>query len=128
MKWWNDLWLNESFATVVSYISYAMQQADADETWLHFVEETRWAYEDDLVPSTHSIYAPCESTDVAQSLIDGITYGKGASFLRQVIHYVGKDIFFRGVSAYFKKFQFGNSTLHDLFGCLQAEVDSAGLS
>ena len=127
MKWWNDLWLNESFATVLSYISYSMEDVSEEgdkDTWLHFVEETRWAYEDDLVPSTHSIYAPCESTDVAQGLIDGITYGKGAAFLRQVIHYVGKDIFFRGCAAYFKKYQFSNTTLSDLFACLQAEIDN----
>lgn len=84
MKWWNDLWLNESFATVLSYISYSMTEGDQTpvNTWLKFVEETRWAYEDDLVPSTHCIDATCENTDVAQGLIDGITYGKGAVFLR----------------------------------------------
>ena len=93
-------------------------QEDQEETWLHFVNETRAAYEDDLVPSTHAIYAPCETTDVAQGLIDGITYGKGAAFLRQVIHYVSKDLFFKGCEAYFKQFQYSNSTLSDFFACL----------
>ncbi len=69
MRWWNDLWLNESFATVLSYISYSMQfeesSADYENVWLQFVQETRWAYEDDLVPSTHCIDAPCETNDVA---------------------------------------------------------------
>ncbi len=119
MKWWNDLWLNESFATAVSYISYALNdQETATNTWLQFVEETRWAYEDDLVPSTHSIDAPCETTDVAQGLIDGITYGKGAALLRQIIHYVGNENFFKGCQDYFKKYSFGNTTLSDFFACL----------
>lgn len=127
MKWWNDLWLNESFATVLSYISYSLELTEQEEgdkdTWLRFVEETRWAYEDDLVPSTHSIFAPCDTTDVAQNLIDGITYGKGAAFLRQVIHYVGKEAFLKGCQKYFKKHQFSNTTLQDFFDALQTEVD-----
>ena len=120
MKWWNDLWLNESFATVISYISYAMTDKTAEvNSWLQFVEETRWAYFDDLQPTTHSIDAPCATTDVAEGLIDGITYGKGAAFLRQVIHYVGSDNFFNGCAAYFKKYSFANTTLDDFFSCLQ---------
>jgi aminopeptidase N len=119
MKWWNDLWLNESFATVISYISYAMTSEQASiDSWLQFVEETRWAYEDDLIPASHSIEAPCDYLDVAQGLIDGITYGKGAALLRQIIHYVGKEHFFAGCRAYFEKFAWGNSTLVDFFECL----------
>jgi aminopeptidase N len=123
MKWWNDLWLNESFATVLSYISYGMSdETVATNAWLQFVEETRWAYEDDMVPSTHSIEAPCDTTDVAQGLIDGITYGKGAALLRQIIQYVGKDNFFKGCQSYFQKFAWSNTTLSDFFGCLQSQV------
>jgi aminopeptidase N len=75
-----------------------------------------------MVPSNHSIDAPCETTDVAQGLIDGITYGKGAAFLRQVIHYVGRETFLRGCTEYFKKFAFGNTTLADFFNSLQEQL------
>ena len=94
MTWWNDLWLNESFATVMSYHSLAMDTDPAmkeitSQSWLSFIDEQRWAYSDDLLSSNHPIEAPCDNLDVAQGLIDGITYGKGASLLRQLMHFVG---------------------------------------
>jgi aminopeptidase N len=106
MKWWNDLWLNESFATVVAYIACAIGDDKALDdvktyAWLYFGEEKRWALADDLKPTTHSIEAPCPSTEVAEGLIDGITYGKGAYFLRQLIHLIGTENFFIGCQKYF---------------------------
>jgi aminopeptidase N len=72
-----------------------------------------------MLPSTHSIDASCDTTDVAEGLIDGITYGKGAAFLRQVIHYVGGlEAFCAGCTDYFLKYSYGNTTLKDFFGCL----------
>jgi aminopeptidase N len=86
MQWWNDLWLNESFATALSYYACSFGgkyvEEFKDESWLHFANYKRWGLIEDLLPSNHNIEANCESTDVSESLIDGITYGKGASLLK----------------------------------------------
>ncbi|HET6855685.1 MAG TPA: aminopeptidase N [Streptomyces sp.] len=121
MEWWNDLWLNESFAT---YTSIACQ-ADAPgskwpHSWTTFANSMKtWAYRQDQLPSTHPIMA--EITDLDDVLVnfDGITYAKGASVLKQLVAYVGQDEFFRGVQAYFKAHAFGNTRLSDLLGALE---------
>lgn len=86
MQWWNDLWLNESFATALSYYACSFGgefvEEFKNESWLHFSGYKRWGLNDDLAPTTHNICATCENTDVSESLIDGITYGKGASMLK----------------------------------------------
>jgi aminopeptidase N len=127
MQWWNDLWLNESFATALSYYacSFGGPFVDEfrDESWLHFANYKRWGLVDDLRPSNHNIEAPCENTDVSESLIDGITYGKGASLLKQMIFQMGWDAFSGGLKIYFKKFAWTNTTLHDFISCLQAGYD-----
>lgn len=86
MKWWNGLWLNEAFATALSY--YACEQGGdfveefKNESWLHFSNYKRWGLNEDLGPTTHCIEADCKDTDVCESLIDGITYGKSSSMLK----------------------------------------------
>lgn len=86
MQWWNDLWLNESFATALSYYACAaggpFVEQFKNESWLHFANYKRWGLNDDLMPTNHCIEADCADTDVTESLIDGITYGKGASLLK----------------------------------------------
>ena len=86
MKWWNDLWLNEAFATSLSYKACSMggPHVDpyADEAWLHMSGYKRWGLAEDLMPSNHKIQADCPHTDAAESLIDGITYGKGSSMIK----------------------------------------------
>ncbi|MEN8650412.1 aminopeptidase N [Streptomyces sp. 21So2-11] len=121
MEWWNDLWLNESFAT---YTSIACQADAAGSKWPHswttFANSMKtWAYRQDQLPSTHPIMA--EITDLDDVLVnfDGITYAKGASVLKQLVAYVGQDEFFRGVQAYFKAHAFGNTRLTDLLGALE---------
>lgn len=122
MQWWNDLWLNESFATALSYYACSFGgpyvEEFKDESWLHFAGYKRWGLTEDLLPSNHNIEAKCENTDVSESLIDGITYGKGASLLKQLIYQMGWETFSEGLKIYFKKFAWTNTTLHDFISSL----------
>ncbi|RZB14819.1 aminopeptidase N [Streptomyces sp. F001] len=121
MEWWNDLWLNESFAT---YTSIACQAAAPESRWPHawttFANSMKtWAYRQDQLPSTHPIMAEIRDLDDVLVNFDGITYAKGASVLKQLVAYVGEDAFFRGVQAYFKRHEYGNTRLSDLLGALE---------
>ncbi|MFJ6938885.1 aminopeptidase N [Streptomyces sp. NPDC101132] len=121
MEWWNDLWLNESFAT---YTSIACQAYAPDSKWPHawttFANSMKtWAYRQDQLPSTHPIMADIRDLDDVLVNFDGITYAKGASVLKQLVAYVGQDEFFKGVQAYFKAHAFGNTRLSDLLGALE---------
>ncbi|MET9554861.1 aminopeptidase N [Streptomyces sp. NPDC006645] len=121
MEWWNDLWLNESFAT---YTSMACLAHAPDSRWPHawttFANSMKtWAYRQDQLPSTHPIMAEIADLDDVRVNFDGITYAKGASVLKQLVAYVGQDEFFRGVQAYFKAHAYGNTRLSDLLGALE---------
>ncbi|WP_369222765.1 aminopeptidase N [Streptomyces sp. R39] len=121
MEWWNDLWLNESFAT---YTSIACQAYAPGSRWPHswttFANQMKtWAYRQDQLPSTHPIMAEIRDLDDVLVNFDGITYAKGASVLKQLVAYVGMDEFFKGVQAYFKRHAFGNTRLSDLLGALE---------
>ncbi|MFI1537771.1 aminopeptidase N [Streptomyces anandii] len=121
MEWWNDLWLNESFAT---YTSIACQAHAPGSRWPHswttFANSMKtWAYRQDQLPSTHPIMAEINDLDDVLVNFDGITYAKGASVLKQLVAYVGMDEFFRGVQAYFKRHAYGNTRLTDLLGALE---------
>ncbi len=121
MEWWNDLWLNESFAT---YTSIACQAYAPGSRWPHswttFANSMKtWAYRQDQLPSTHPIMAEIRDLDDVLVNFDGITYAKGASVLKQLVAYVGMDEFFRGVQAYFKRHAYGNTRLSDLLGALE---------
>ncbi|GAB7108440.1 aminopeptidase N [Streptomyces phaeofaciens JCM 4814] len=121
MEWWNDLWLNESFAT---YTSIACQAYAPGSRWPHswttFANSMKtWAYRQDQLPSTHPIMAEIRDLDDVLVNFDGITYAKGASVLKQLVAYVGMDAFFAGVQAYFKRHAFGNTRLSDLLGALE---------
>jgi len=113
MKWWNDLWLNESFAEFVSTLATA--QSKYDNAWVTFNSlEKSWAYRQDQLPSTHPIMANIRDLEDVEVNFDGITYAKGASVLRQMVAWVGQDKFFEGVAEYFRKHHHGNTTLSDL--------------
>ncbi|MFE9854464.1 aminopeptidase N [Streptomyces sp. NPDC005780] len=121
MEWWNDLWLNESFATYTSIACLAY--ADGSQwphSWTTFANSMKtWAYRQDQLPSTHPIMADIRDLDDVLVNFDGITYAKGASVLKQLVAYVGMDAFFQGVQAYFKAHAFGNTRLSDLLGALE---------
>ena len=121
MVWWNDLWLNESFAEYVSTLATA-DATEWTEAWTTFASlEKSWAYRQDQLPSTHPIVAEINDLEDVQVNFDGITYAKGASVLKQLVAWVGQDSFMRGVGNYFKKHQWKNTELKDLLVELEAE-------
>ncbi|MCY0958925.1 aminopeptidase N [Streptomyces sp. H27-H5] len=121
MEWWNDLWLNESFATYTSIACQAYAEGSKwPHAWTTFANSMKtWAYRQDQLPSTHPIMADIRDLDDVLVNFDGITYAKGASVLKQLVAYVGMDAFFKGVQAYFKAHAFGNTRLSDLLGALE---------
>ncbi|MCI1018005.1 aminopeptidase N [Microbacterium sp. C5A9] len=120
MKWWNDLWLNESFAEWASTIATA-EATEWTEAWTTFnAMEKTWAYRQDQLPSTHPIVAEINDLEDVQVNFDGITYAKGGSVLKQLAAWVGIEEFFAGVSQYFQKHSWGNTELSDLLTELEA--------
>ena len=119
MKWWNDLWLNESFAEWASTMATA-EATEWTEAWTTFqAMEKSWAYRQDQLPSTHPVVATINDLEDVQVNFDGITYAKGGSVLKQLVAWVGIDAFFGGVAAYFKKHAHGNTELADLLAELE---------
>ena len=119
MRWWDDLWLNESFATWASTLcqSEATRWASA---WTTFAQvEKAWAYRQDQLPSTHPIAADIPDIHAVEVNFDGITYAKGASVLKQLVAYVGRENFLAGVRRYFTAHSWGNATLADLLSALE---------
>ncbi|AXK35141.1 aminopeptidase N [Streptomyces armeniacus] len=121
MEWWNDLWLNESFATYTSIACLANAEGSRwPHAWTSFANQMKtWAYRQDQLPSTHPIMAEIRDLDDVMVNFDGITYAKGASVLKQLVAYVGRDEFFRGVQTYFRRHEWGNTRLSDLLGALE---------
>ncbi len=119
MKWWNDLWLNESFAEWASTIATA-EATEWSEAWTTFnAMEKTWAYRQDQLPSTHPVVAQINDLEDVQVNFDGITYAKGGSVLKQLAAWVGIEAFFAGVAAYFKKHEWSNTELSDLLSELE---------
>ncbi|MBE8521757.1 aminopeptidase N [Amycolatopsis sp. H6(2020)] len=119
MRWWDDLWLNESFATFASVLAQA-EATEYKNAWTSFANiEKSWAYRQDQLPSTHPIAADIVDLHAVEVNFDGITYAKGASVLKQLVAYVGLDHFLDGLKVYFSKHAWGNATLADLLGALE---------
>jgi aminopeptidase N len=119
MKWWNDLWLNESFAEFTSTLATA-EATEWHDAWATFTSgEKSWGLSQDQLPTTHPIVAPINDLNDTQVNFDGITYAKGASVLKQLVAYVGREQFFEGIHHYLEKYSYGNATLADLLAELE---------
>ena len=119
MQWWDDLWLNESFATWSAATAQTAIGEYAD-AWTTFASvEKAWAYQQDQLPSTHPIAADAPDIETAEQNFDGITYAKGASVLKQLQAYVGYEEFFAGVRRHFDNHAYSNATFDDLLGALE---------
>ncbi|MDX1689860.1 MAG: aminopeptidase N [Acidimicrobiia bacterium] len=118
MRWWSDLWLNESFASYMAYL--AMDHVGRPSVWQDFLTRMKlWAYREDQRPTTHPIADEVASTDETFLNFDGISYGKGASALKQLVRAIGEDAFRSGMHTYFARHAFGNATLADFLAALQ---------
>ncbi|HLF40112.1 MAG TPA: aminopeptidase N [Acidimicrobiia bacterium] len=119
MRWWDDLWLNESFATFASNLGL-VSATRFRSAWTTFASNWKtWAYRQDQLPSTHPIVADAPDIETMKTNFDGITYAKGASVLRQLVAWVGQDEFLAGVRSYFKRHAWGNTDLPDFLGALE---------
>ncbi len=119
MTWWDDLWLNESFATFASVLCQS-EATEYTNAWTTFANvEKAWAYRQDQLPSTHPIAADIPDLAAVEVNFDGITYAKGASVLKQLVAYVGKEDFLAGLRAYFVDHAFANATFSDLLAALE---------
>ncbi|MEU1845839.1 aminopeptidase N [Micromonospora sediminicola] len=120
MRWWNDLWLNESFAEWASHWcnTNATRFTDAWTTFLSI--RKNWGYRQDQLSSTHPVYCEMPDLEAVEVNFDGITYAKGASVLKQLVAYVGEEPFLAGLRAYFGKHAWGNATFDDLLSELEA--------
>ncbi len=120
MKWWEDLWLNESFAELAGFLATA-EATRFTQAWTAFCGSRKiWGYFQDQLPSTHPIAARVATLTEAEANFDGISYAKGASVLKQLVAYVGRDAFFAGIRDYFGRHAWGNATLDDLLAALSA--------
>jgi len=120
MRWWDDLWLNESFAEWASHWCMA-ECTRFSNAWATFLAQRKaWGYRQDQLSSTHPVY--CEIPDVAAVEVnfDGITYAKGASVIKQLVAYVGVDAFVAGLRSYFRAHKFNNAAFDDLLSALEA--------
>ncbi|GAB2469476.1 aminopeptidase N [Luteococcus sediminum] len=122
MRWWDDLWLNESFAEWASHHAMARINADdgGSDPWVGFCNNRKsWAYRQDQLPTTHPIAADMVDLEAVEQNFDGITYAKGASVLKQLVAFVGTEEFLGGVRTYFERHAFGNTELTDLLDALE---------
>jgi aminopeptidase N len=120
MRWWNDLWLNESFAEFCAFLATA-EATRFTEAWTTFCNGRKsFGYLQDKLPSTHPVAADVATLTEATANFDGISYAKGASVLKQLVAFVGRPSFFAGISGYLAEHGWANATLADLLRALTA--------
>ena len=120
MRWWDDLWLNESFASYAAVLCQ-VEATRWTQAWTTFAStEKSWAYRQDQLSTTHPISADIRDLEDVEVNFDGITYAKGASVLKQLAAWVGREAFRDGLRAYFRRYAWGNTTLADLLSELEA--------
>ena len=123
MRWWNDLWLNESFATYMAYLALS-EATRFQSAWLAFNNGMKaWAYRQDQLVTTHPIAGQVPDTDATFLNFDGITYGKGAAVLKQLVATVGVEDFRDGMRRYFQRYAFGNTTLAEFIDAIDEGVE-----
>ncbi|HEX7404755.1 MAG TPA: aminopeptidase N [Candidatus Nanopelagicaceae bacterium] len=120
MTWWDDIWLNESFAEWASYLTLEKATRFTNSWTVFNAERKNWGYRQDQLSSTHPIVQVMKNLETVKGSFDGITYAKGASVLQQLVTFVGKENFFTGLRQYFAKHAWGNTTLNDLLVELEA--------
>jgi aminopeptidase N len=119
MRWWDDLWLNESFASWASVVAQT-EATRWTRAWTTFTQAWKtWAYRQDQLPSTHPIAADIDDIAAVEVNFDGITYAKGAAVLRQLVAYVGIENFLTGLRSYFDRHAWGNASLADLLDAIE---------
>ncbi|MDY6055382.1 aminopeptidase N [Micrococcus sp.] len=118
MRWWDDLWLKESFAEIMGTLGVD-EATDFTSAWTTFASRRKaWAYVQDQMPTTHPIVADIPDLEAARQNFDGITYAKGASVLKQLMAYAGRDAFLDASRAYFRRHAWGNAELADFLAVL----------
>lgn len=123
MKWWDDLWLNESFASWASVMAQ-LGSTNYQEAWTTFTStQKNWAYRQDDLPSTHPIAAKMDDLQEMEANFDGITYAKGCSVLKQLVAYAGLDQFLQGLHDYLLKHSYSNASFSDLLHAVSAYTD-----
>ncbi len=115
MKWWDDIWLNESFATFTSFLCVDSIYPEMDVWKSFYRKEYEWALSEDCLMNSHPIEAKVKEPEEIEQIFDGISYGKGSALLRMMYNFVGKEKFLKGVSDYLKEFKYGNAEGYQLW-------------
>ncbi|EGR28494.1 hypothetical protein IMG5_174220 [Ichthyophthirius multifiliis] len=128
MKWWNDLWLNESFADFISHFILSkmnVKSIQLVDIWVKFNVNKSWGYRTDQLITTHPIACAVENTEAADSIFDGISYSKGSATLRQLLCLMGEQSFSKALQTHFHKYAFKNATLDDFIEVLNEEFQKS---